>query len=172
MKLEKSLQPNCSELAIQFNNPDVCEVIETLRGNGFKVVLSYNGKDYSKLKPEVMELFVREFRDCSGTATMDKCQKLLALGTLPKELKEALLKDKHEDSDCPETFITYKGSVANFQIGDYCGGGGHVAAQIGDCDQEHFKLFKKIEKLALGEVYTVDGGHDDSYQAYKGRRNR
>lgn len=171
MKIESLLQPNCSELGCALNTLSVEEAVNNLRDNGFKVNLYFMEKSWSDLPAKTLELFLNRFNRCSSQAG-SQLEAFAALKDLPKELHKALLYDNEEGNDPPELLVEYKGKEVHFQIGDYCGGGDNPTVQIRDCDTEFFNVFYALEKKGLGEVYTIDGGYDDNYVAYKNKRGK
>ena len=59
---------------------------------------------------------------------------------------------------------------ATIHTSDPCSNQEGILFEIGDCEHENFPLMKKLEDYYNSEVYTIDGGHDDIYQEYLGKK--
>ena len=172
MRIESMLQPNCSELGFAFNERDteLENLIDTLRGMGFAVTCEFKGKTYSKLPGKVLQWLVQKYHNHGGN-TPDKLDLFVKLPGLEPGIREALMKnyDPNEDWDNRiDVCIEHKDYPSmDLQIGDGCSGGDNVTVQCGDYDgKEFFPLYYMLVQAGMGEVYTIDGGHDDAYNEW------
>jgi hypothetical protein len=141
-------------------------VIKTIKTLKLDVgIHCWDGMKTSTLNPKALALLMKKNDDSGGNLTnVDKLQlvgELRARG-MPEADISTLLKEVKDGVNM--SVIDDKNNVY-FRLSDGYGSDG-ICVMTGDCDNETFPIFKKLQDEFGGDVYAVDGGHEDSWIDY------
>jgi len=174
VKIETNLQPNCSEIGLALNETSLTEAVKKMRKAGIIVQVDYDGTRYDNLPAPLIEVLVktcRNFGEKTGIPT--KVERFSKIKEVPEEFRKAWLEltpDKYGDWEKLSITVKGPGSAISLQIGDGCGGGDHICVETSDCEYDEFPTLRAVKDAVGGEVYGIDGGHEDSYNEWEGEQ--